>query len=67
MKVGDIVKRTTPPEGEAATRYLLVEHHGDEGTIRRVGDGSSNPGERVRLADLSLADNAPRVVDPADD
>jgi hypothetical protein len=66
MKVGDIVKRTTPAPGNEAARYILVEHHGDEGTIKPVG-GSGKPNERVRLADLSLAENAPGVVDPEDD
>lgn len=68
MKVGDIVKRANPQNPEAAAgRYVLIEHHGVEGTIRRIGEAPSHPGERVSLVDLALSENAPGVIDPADD
>jgi hypothetical protein len=67
MKVGDIVKRGNRGAGDESARYVLVEHHGEEGCIRLIGDGSSAPVERVPLSALALADNAPFVVDPADD
>jgi hypothetical protein len=68
MKVGDIVKRASPQNAqESAGRYVLVEHHGTEGTIRLVGDAPSHAGQRIALSELVLAENAPLVVDPADD
>jgi hypothetical protein len=68
MKVGDVVKRTNPRSSEeAAARYLLVEHHGDAGTIKPVGDASAESAQRVDLVELALAENAPLVVEPWDD
>jgi hypothetical protein len=46
---------------------VLVEHHGTEGTIRRIGETPDHPGERVALSELVLAENAPYVQDPVDD
>jgi hypothetical protein len=67
MKVGDIVKRGSPRTQGESVRYVLIEHHGTEGTIRRISEAASHPGERVALSELVLAENAPRVIDPIDD
>ena len=67
MKVGDIVRRANPRNDPDGGRYVLVEHHGTEGTIRRIAEAPSHPGERVPLAELVLAENAPFVQDPVDD
>ena len=69
MKVGDTVKWARPGDAaRAAARYVLVEHHGDHGVIRAtVGGPAAAEVRDVPLADLALAENAPSVVDPADD
>ena len=68
MKVGDTVKWVGSDNlSKAATRYVLVEHHGDRGVIRAAGADATTPGDDVPIAELALAENAPAVVDPADD
>ncbi|MDB5294656.1 MAG: hypothetical protein JWO31_639 [Phycisphaerales bacterium] len=66
MKVGDTVKWAKPLDADAAAaRFVLVEHDGNQGVIR--GGDSGGPARTVPMAELALADNAPFVVDPADD
>ena len=69
MKVGDTVKWARPLDGGmAAARFVLVEHDGGRGVIRDVGgDAATARTVDVPMSDLALAENAPSVVEPADD
>jgi hypothetical protein len=68
MKVGDKVKWAKPGDAAAASeRFVLVEHDGTRGVVRGLGGGAAASTRDVPLADLALAENAPAVVEPADD